>query len=810
MTKTLKSYLLILLTVFGFLLAFPYHDIVNATSIVYTQTFESQVNGADFSIVLDPNHFMQSVKTSGTSFKVSTTAKKTGTLGFLCDQGGGRFNLSYLTNTYLNKWNVYAYLTSSAGFIHFYNRTKGGQGTTNCGANDIICLSMSMTMGQTTYQYYTSPSTPVTVKTSAFGWANWIWNITSDTGLCSYCVDTTWSNQTVANSTMISQGYRIDAISFVCNSASIYTDDWLYTLSTGYGTSGGGDMYGCNDVSDYFNYGNQPSIINGYTDFQYPYIEFTTQTPVTITPKFFELYVGSGQYDINSDIDTYQLYVNGLYIGTADCLGMYSGTTWRLQWNVSSLGTITNTKLVFELICEGDSPSYWNLAVDNYNGEMGPFPQNYYVYYGNSNKVNGQIDQTQRYGYAPSWRIYYTDFGDDSGGNPDYTNDISLVGFQPSHPQWEIPFTYVYNTVYFDVYSNSSAGDYQLWVFDEDRNPVGFTQGYPITIYDYNKAFGFTPYAEGNYTVELIDGALTIANRSFNVTLVDVTYALWTFPNPSYDGSTYNVAVYINETDEQYETYAIMGFGTPNNANNPNKAYQTIIVGALTDGVWSTVVYNMINNGNEYWRLFGTNDNETWYPVTPIYTQYKYLTHEMYIDTSLTNDEGFVNQEFNIFGLNTKIKGTVHVYLDSLLLRDVSNEQNFRFPYTINDEGAYVLTLKALNNGTWEIIDSVIVSISEEGDGGSGAILPRINQPLGSIIGMIITIFCLLTPFILSASLHLRSGIHPIIYALTGGMGLAISTILGFFPAWLPFFVIACGVIIIVISYLRGQSSSGE
>jgi uncharacterized membrane protein len=58
--------------------------------------------------------------------------------------------------------------------------------------------------------------------------------------------------------------------------------------------------------------------------------------------------------------------------------------------------------------------------------------------------------------------------------------------------------------------------------------------------------------------------------------------------------------------------------------------------------------------------------------------------------------------------------------------------------------------------------------------------------------------------------LHLDISIHPVIYAFTGGLGIAISTVLGLFPTWLPFFVIACGIIIIIVFFLRGNGGGGD
>ena len=46
--------------------------------------------------------------------------------------------------------------------------------------------------------------------------------------------------------------------------------------------------------------------------------------------------------------------------------------------------------------------------------------------------------------------------------------------------------------------------------------------------------------------------------------------------------------------------------------------------------------------------------------------------------------------------------------------------------------------------------------------------------------------------------------IPPIVYAFTGGTGIAVATIMGCFPSWIPFFIVAVGIIISAIVYLVG------
>lgn len=98
-----------------------------------------------------------------------------------------------------------------------------------------------------------------------------------------------------------------------------------------------------------------------------------------------------------------------------------------------------------------------------------------------------------------------------------------------------------------------------------------------------------------------------------------------------------------------------------------------------------------------------------------------------------------------------------------------------------------------------------------DGSNGGGNVLPFIAQPLGSIIGMMITIFCTFLPLMITGALHINvTSIPAVAYALTCSMGIGISTVLGLFPFWLPLFILAVGIIVIVIYYLLNNNGSGE
>jgi len=189
------------------------------------------------------------------------------------------------------------------------------------------------------------------------------------------------------------------------------------------------------------------------------------------------------------------------------------------------------------------------------------------------------------------------------------------------------------------------------------------------------------------------------------------------------------------------------------------------------------------------------------------YISVKYKT--LYINTDNTYWKD-VNSMQTVYGAYPLIGFQAVITDNGVSVYDVTEKPYFTFDYQVQTEGYHVLKLVVYtSNGTQEIANTSFNVISGIA-GNKQFLFPKLSQPLGSIIGMIITLFCLLIPFMIARGLHMKQQLHPVIYAFSGGMGIAISVILGLFPTWLPFFLVAIGIIVIVLAYLIQKRGGNE
>ena len=797
----MKGKMIIAFFVALFLISIIPYDSVGATSITYSVSFESGTPGNPYS----DSHIVTK-KMGGTNFVVGTT-KKTGSKGFDIIDSYGYINLTYGVTSFLTNFSVYCYGagTGTVGrtiYFYFYNATHGSI------TNNIIQWEWAIASPSVFYIWTNHVKTDV-VHPSTVSWERYFFSILDGTGTCKYGYNGGKGVDYFANNcTQIGLDYRIDRL-YISSSGTPATpssiDDLNFTISTSYSLGGGGSG-GCIDISDVDYYSKNIEIMDGYMDVSSPFIEFTSHSSLSLTPEVFELWVGSALYEGDSDTSNYFLYINGVSCGNPICFYLLSGQTYVLQWDLSSISPIDDEVLIFELAhsITFDGNNYWNIAIATANLIYGP-PSPTMITYKNTG-TNGVLDGTPIY-YGSCWKLYFSAFGTpEDEENTDFDVGINLIGFN-THPTYNTPYSFIYETIYFEVFSNRTDNYYHLNI-SKGAITQGNEQGFPRDVYSYHVIHGYTPTTEGNYTVSLCKDSnnAIVDHKHFNITTKTVDYAIFTFPNPSNTGVNHGVTVYISD-DTVFQSFYVSGVVDEDLVNNFNSSNRKIKVGTL-DGnkFWSTSLVTFAISGWEYWRLWGTNDNVTFIPLTSPYLHYvNSLTQNNYIRTSLTNGEGYTGESFNVYGQHSYILSQLSVYLDNKPIKDVSLNVSFLIPYTFSNVGTHTFSLRVFNDGVWEIVDSVVVSIviKPSGSGELGGFLPA---PYSYIMGAIITIVLMILPSIALGKIGI-SGSESLKYVpiFSGTTGFILSCLIGFFP-WYSIFALLFVLILIIVALYLAKS----
>lgn len=798
----MKGKILITFFVALFLLTIIPYDIVTSTSITQKEGFQGGVVGTDFSIAQTENNNFITKRRGGSFYSYNggrsglPSAKGLGG----ASASSGWINLSYSKTSYLTNISFYEYYSSTVATyqMFFYNSTNYSSFNPSSIQN-VRCIMGFQISSNNAYYLGAGGSWSLFHGSSSGSW----------TTLNSLSIDNNLGDGTfqhsiynvhapVCNSSQVSYGARIDRIYVTWTLDINIFDDMNFTLSSSYTV--GGSTGGCIDTTGMDYYSKNIEVMDGYIDISTPYIEFTSHSALSVTPEVFELWVGSALYEGDSDTSNYFLYVNGVSGGNPECIYLLSGETYVMQWDLGTFSPISEEVLTFEIAhtITFDGLNYWNIA--KVTALSPPSPTQ--ITYRNSG-TNGVLDGSPYY-YGSCWKLFYSAFGTpEEEENNDFNVGISLIGFN-THSIYNTPYSYIYDSVYFEVFSNRTDNYYHINI-SKGSSTIGNEQGYPKDIYSYHIIHGFTPTNQGNYTVSLCKDSTNaiVDHKHFNITTKTVDYAIWTFPNPSNTGVNHGVGVYISD-DTTFGSYYISGVVDNDNVNNYTLSDRQIKVGTLDlNNYWSTSLVTFAIGGWEYWRLWGTNDNNSFIPLTSIYLHYvNTLTTNNYIRTSLTDGEGYTGESFNVYGQHGYILSQLQVYLDNKQIKDVSKNVSFLIPYSFSSVGTHTFSLRILNNGTWETVDSVVVSIviKQSGQDEFSGLLP---PPYSYIMGAIITIALMILPSIALGKIGI-SGSEMLKYVpiFSGTMGFILSCLIGFFPWYSIFALLFVLILIIVVLYL--------
>lgn len=789
----MKGKILITFFVALFLLTMiPFNTvIVKGLSNTYNFTCEGKVAGSEWSETNGSLSITSKVSgSSSTNFAIKSSGQRTGTRCFYINAKSGWWNLSSYTG-YLTNFSFWIDSNNAAmdiSAIYFYNYTLGV-------SQPIIHIDLE----DNQYNWFDESGVAHNVGgINLLIYSPIYVSILNNIGDVRYGVGATVTNGVARRPSLINQNYKIDRV-WIASPLAIDTwfDDFSIVIFSSYTV--GGSTGGCIDTTGMDYYSKNIEVMDGYIDISTPYIEFTSHSALSVTPEVFELWVGSSLYEGDDDTSNYFLYINGLSAGNPECIYLLSGETYVMQWDLGSMSSISEEVLVFEIAhtITFDGLNYWNIA--KVTALSPPSPTQ--ITYRNSG-TNGVLDGSPYY-YGSCWKLFYSAFGTpEEEENNDFNVGISLIGFN-THSIYNTPYSYIYDTVYFEVFSNRTDNYYHINI-SKGSSTIGNEQGYPKDIYSYHIIHGFTPTSQGNYTVSLCKDSTNaiVDHKHFNITTKTVDYAIWTFPNPSNTGVNHGVGVYISD-NTTFISYYVSGVVDNDNVNNYTLSDRQIKVGTLDlNNYWSTSLVTFAIGGWEYWRLWGTNDNNSFIPLTSIYLHYvNTLTTNNYIRTSLTNGEGYTGESFNVYGQHGYILSQLQIYLDNKQIKDVSKNVSFLIPYSFSSIGTHIFSLRILNNGTWEIVDSVVVSIviRQSGQDEFSGLLP---EPYSYIMGAFITIALMILPSIGLSKIGMSEN-ESLKYVpiFSGTVGFILCCLIGFFPWYSMFALMFVLILIIAILY---------
>ena len=755
--------------------------------------------------------------------------------------GGSWWNYTYSQTKKIIQWESYGFMDTTGGSatvdIYFYNSSQSIAGFD---ADAFIHLKISEDGGK--LEYFDHAGDNYQVGSGIF--ENEFWHkfgfIITDTDSVSYYVNDTYRYDTPRNTSIT----RIDSVRYEwIGTPEFSMDSHTITYDDTYGSSG---AVACGETPDI----NSIGIIRGadYKPINEQYIEWTYDVPMSTTFYYLDIDAGATQYTQDSDLSHYFGHINGQGIGNPDCFFRYLDT-YVLRWEFyDNPITIVNKKPLIELyhntplqtqvytaydICCYTNPFtgakerchkcnfrtettdiYWMIGTgtadsDDMDGDLDTIHR-----IGGSS--NGVLDGKEQFADI-SYKLYFDDVIEPE---PEvYDLDLALSGYSTVLSDGTPAYYNKTDTVFISYFLDDlSISNYlRIWHIDTGVE-VGLTQGFGLgnILTKSSRTKGFMPYNTGNYRVSIYQSGANVTNKSFYVyPCVDEDKILYTMKNPSESFNSYGV--YYGYTHPDGWTGAI---GMSHSSSFNIKDECEYFIENIKSGTTGVFNYAPNSYNTQYWRLFtSVNNGTTYLPYGGIHTHYIYdvTTTDDYISVefpTLWLDASFENQRSNYFsGSHTHLGADIWIRVNDVPVISVSDTQVFRKGYKPKDLGLHVVKLSLNNNGTWNDLDIAYFNVTSHTDdiADTEGILPDLGVTMGAIVGLIVTMFCTLSPLVVTKGLKTKHSVPSIVYAFTCCLGISVSVLLGFFPFWIIPFIVIIGIIILMIQYIiNGGGSKGE
>lgn len=306
----------------------------------------------------------------------------------------------------------------------------------------------------------------------------------------------------------------------------------------------------------------------------------------------------------------------------------------------------------------------------------------------------------------------------------------------------------------------------------------------------------FTPKETGTYYFNLSTDGVNHSFDSETITCSDVSNWLYVVPNPSgdtpfmifynYTGSTNGcIRIYDSEGNRVDSLNILQGTNSLSYQLNEHGVYYFRLCSISNIG--GTTVYNQLFNY--------------------IHCVQGYIVNYIEVDTALGTDKTLEYTQTLISGEHSHLSKDVWIYIGASKFKSVSKDEHFAKVWIPDRQGEFLIKLVIeLPSGKKVTLASTTVTVVDKDALISQPLLPKLDVMLGYLLGSIFVIVFILLPLLIMGVLgHTKQEIPSIVYMLTAGVGVVIVTGIGWWDFWASFFILAIGVIMIIVAYLMGK-----
>jgi len=512
--------------------------------------------------------------------------------------------------------------------------------------------------------------------------------------------------------------------------------------------------------------------------------------------RHFVFAMGSSFFiTLNGDINDLFLQINGIYVGQPTSVLQISEDRYNIYW--INVNISINDYPLFEIKSAVDNPPILNkwdffftendIDNDGYIDFMAhsyePYYDGKYIYeYG----VGVQCD------YDLIYECWFEEIAPPVYEEYDYNLIVSPNTVDLYKPV-EITYTCPIDVINKLVINNGTAD-----VYNETTGITGLQTGtyiyYPITSGTHNISI----WDDTNSETEIYE-TLTVNDVSY-------TFVIFTQPNPSKPDNYFNIYYIYNTTvysgvitinDERYNILE-----TSNEFLSVIENVVIYIEGTYPVNLYMNVSGSLLQRASSIHRVHIDTLNILYITYKcsncPTYTDYydgDTILIESNTDFRFLGSHNFVGQKVYISVFNTNLY--------------VGDKSEFDVRMRIQTNGDYVAELILEHEDTklvltdihFVIVDEVELPTLEWWD-----IMQNVHPFLKAIVGTIITLTFTLLPMFIALGFRSKTKINipSMVYALSGSIGIVLSIYAGLFDFWVLFFIIAVGIIVIVLFFIKG------